>query len=206
MDQQRIREKAERLVRLMSESEAEAAHAVEVELFPDGAPPSLSIAILMRAQAAVLSRSAEDLARADVAYQEAMEQEMGTRGPVRASRVSHDVAQKVARAAEFERAIDAYADELGASMEERFFPDGLPQPFTVQTLLAAIRERLERALANSGPRPDGAGAGSEGAGADDLEHELQIVASLYSGFAGIARLTELAQEIAELAELPEPPV
>lgn len=204
MDQQRIREKAETLVRLMRESEAEVAHAVEVELFPDGLPPSLSIANLMRAQAAVLSRSAEDLARADVAYQEAMEQEMGTRGPVRASRVSHDVAQKVARAAEFERAIDAYADELGASMEERFFPDGLPQPFTVQTLLAAIRERLERALAHFGPEPEGAGADS--AGAEELEHELQIVASLYSGFAGIARLTELASEIAELAELPEPPV
>lgn len=215
MDQERIRDKAEQLVRVMSESEAEVASAVEVELFPDGVPPSLSIAILMRAQAAVLSRSAEDLARADVAYQEALEQEMGARGPERPSRVSHDVAQKVARAAEFERAIDAYADELGASMEERFFPDGLPQPFTVQALLAAVRERLERALARSGHGGDGAGpqAGNEAgndarndAEPEELEHELQIVASLFSGFAGIARLTELAGEIAEIAELPEPPV
>jgi hypothetical protein len=211
MDQERIRDKAEQLVRMMSESEAEVASAVEDELFPDGLPPSLSIAILMRAQAAVLSRSAEDLARADVAYQEALEQELGERAPVRASRVSQDVAQKVARAAEFERAIDAYADELGASMEERFFPDGLPQPFTVRTLLAAIRERLERGLARSAPGAAGAGptAGTEAgtdAGTDDLEHELQIVASLYSGFAGLARQTDLAAEIAEIAELPEPPV
>lgn len=217
MDQERIRDKAEQLVRVMSESEAEVASAVEVELFPDGVPPSLSIAILMRAQAAVLSRSAEDLARADVAYQEALEQEMGARGPERPSRVSHDVAQKVARAAEFERAIDAYADELGASMEERFFPDGLPQPFTVQALLVAVRERLERALARSGhggagPQADneaGNDAGNDArndAEPEELEHELQIVASLFSGFAGIARLTELAGEIAEIAELPEPPV
>lgn len=203
-DQQldRLRDNAARLVRLMLDAEEKVAGAVEVELFPGGLPPSLSIAILMRAQAAALSRSAEDLARADVAYQEALEQETGARGPQRPSRVSHDVAQKVARAAEFERAIEAYADELGSSMEERFFPDGLPQPFTVRILLAAVRGRLEDALResehNTGEPMD--------ARMEALEHEMHVVASLYSGFAGIARMTDLAGEIAGIAELPEPPV
>jgi len=198
----RIRDNAARLVRMMTEAEDEVAGAVEVELFPDGLPPSLSVALLMRAQAAALSRSAEDLARADVAYQEAMEQERGSRGPERPSRVSHDVAQKVARAAEFERAIDAYADELGTSMEERFFPDGLPQPFTVKILLAAVRERLAHAWVLAGEDT------SEviDARIEALAHEIHVVASLYSGFAGIARKTDLAGDIAELAELPEPPV
>jgi hypothetical protein len=131
-----------------------------------------------------------------------MEQERGTRGPERPSRVSHDVAHKVARAAEFERAIESYADELGTSMEERFFPDGLPQPFTVQILLAALRERLEQALAQAG---DGSSEGID-ARIEALEHEMHVVASLYSGFAGIARKTDLAGEIADLAALPEPPV
>jgi hypothetical protein len=198
----RLRDNAARLVRMMIEAEEEVAGAVEVELFPDGLPPSLSIALLMRAQAAALSRSAEDLARADFAYHEALEQEKGARGPERPSRVSHDVAQKVARAAEFERAIDSYADELGTSMEERFFPDGLPQPFTVKILLAAVRGRLEQALVQAG---EGTSEVMD-ARIEALEHELHIVASLYSGFAGIARKADLAGDIAELAELPEPPV
>lgn len=208
---ERVRETAQRLVRIMDENEKVTALAVEAELFPEGVPDALTIAGFVRAQAAALMRSAEDLARADAAYHQALRKQ-GV-GAERDSLLSHDVAQKVARSAEFERAIDEYADTIGESMEQRFFPDGPPAPLRVRHLIAAVRARLERALAEvDSDRADGAG-GADGAGADggepldarlaQLDREIHIAASFFSGFAGLGCMHDLAVEVAEIAGLEE---
>ena len=196
----RLRDVAGRLVRLMGENEKVTALAVEIELFPQGVPASLSIAAFVRAQAAALMRSAEELARADVAYQETLQRHAdGPRGPQRDSLLSQDVANKVARSAEFERAIDGYADTIGSSMEEKFFPDGVPAPLTVQHLIAAVRERLEAALKQAEQDRE---ADLEAATAV-LDKEVRIAASFFAGFAGIGCLNDLSAEIASIAGLDE---
>jgi hypothetical protein len=195
----RARETAMRLVRLMDENEKVTALAVEAELFPDGVPEALSIAGFVRAQAAALMRSAEELARADAAYHEALHKHEQPERQ-RDSLLSQDVAHKVARSAEFERAIDEYADTIGESMEQRFFPEGVPAPLTVQHLIAAVRERLERALAEA---EAGGEARDERLAA--LDHEIHIAASFFSGFAGLGCMNELSAEVAELAGLDELP-
>jgi hypothetical protein len=198
----RLRDVAGRLVRLMGENEKVTALAVEIELFPHGAPASLSIAAFVRAQAAALMRSAEDLARADVAYQETLQKHAdGPRGPQRDSLLSQDVATKVARSAEFERAIDEYADTIGSSMEEKFFPEGVPAPLTVQHLVAAVRERLEDALKQAEQDRE---ADLEAA-TTVLDKEVRIAASFFAGFAGIGCLNDLSAEIASIAGLDELP-
>jgi hypothetical protein len=204
------RDTARRLVRIMDENERATAFAVEAELFPDGVPDALTIAGFVRAQAAALMRSAEDLARADAAYHEALRKH--GEEPKGDSLLSQDVAQKVARSAEFERAIDEYADTIGASMEQRFFPEGVPARLTVQHLITAVRERLERAIADAEP-------GSEDDGEDDgegdgqalaarftlLDKEIHIAGSFFSGFAGLGCMNDLAVEVAEIAGLDELP-
>ncbi len=198
----RLRDVAGRLVRLMGENEKVTALAVEIELFPHGAPASLSIAAFVRAQAAALMRSAEDLARADVAYQETLQKHAdGPRGPQRDSLLSQDVANKVARSAEFERAIDEYADTIGSSMEEKFFPEGVPAPLTVHHLVAAVRERLEAALTQAEQDRE---ADLEAA-TSVLDKEVRIAASFFAGFAGIGCLNDLSAEIASIAGLDELP-
>lgn len=198
----RLRDVAGRLVRLMGENEKVTALAVEIELFPHGAPASLSIATFVRAQAAALMRSAEELARADVAYQETLQKHAdGPRGPQRDSLLSQDVANKVARSAEFERAIDEYADTIGSSMEEKFFPEGVPTPLTVQHLIAAVRERLEVALTQAEQDRE---ADLEAA-TSVLDKEVRIAASFFAGFAGIGCLNDLSAEIASIAGLDELP-
>lgn len=198
----RLRDVAGRLLRLMEENEKVTALAVEIELFPQGAPASLSVASIVRAQAAALMRSAEELARADVAYHEAMQRHPdGPQGPQRDSLLSQDVASKVARSAEFERAIDEYADTIGESMEEKFFPEGVPAPLSVQHLIAAVRERLAVALAQAEQDRE---ADLDAATAA-LDREIRISASFFAGFAGIGCLNELSAEIAAIAGLDELP-
>lgn len=198
-----VRDTARRLVRIMDENEKTTAFAVEAELFPEGVPDALTIAGFVRAQAAALMRSAEDLARADAAYHQALHKQGAAQAP-RDSLLSQDVAQKVARSAEFERAIDEYADTIGASMEQRFFPEGVPAPLTVQGLIAAVRARLERAL----HEVDTTGEG-EGETLDTrfslLDKEIQIAASFFSGFAGLGCMNDLAVEVAEIAGLDDLP-
>ncbi|HWN70520.1 MAG TPA: hypothetical protein VNM90_22925 [Haliangium sp.] len=196
------RDTARRLVRLMDENEKTTAFAVEAELFPDGVPDELTIAAFVRAQAAALMRSAEDLARADAAYHAAL-RKGDARASQRDSLVSQDVAQKVARSAEFERAIDEYADTIGASMEQRFFPEGLPAPLTVQHLIAAVRERLERALDEAETRDEG--DETLDARSSLLDREIHIAASFFSGFAGLGCMNDLAVEVAEIAGLEDLP-
>lgn len=189
-------------MRLMEENEKVTALAVEIELFPQGPPASLSIATFVRAQAAALMRSAEELARADVAYQQALQKDPdGLRGPQRDSLLSQDVANKVARSAEFERAIDEYADTIGASMEEKFFPDGVPAPLTVQHLVAAVRERLDAALTQAEQEREA----DLDAAITTLDREIRIAASFFAGFAGIGCLNDLSAEIASIAGLDELP-
>lgn len=198
----RLRDVAGRLLRLMEENEKVTALAVEIELFPQGVPASLSIAAFVRAQAAALMRSAEELARADVAYQQAMQKhEDGLRGQQRDSLLSQDVANKVARSAEFERAIDEYADTIGASMEEKFFPEGVPALLTVQHLVSAVRERLAVALAQAEQDREA----DLDAATTVLDKEIRIAASFFAGFAGIGCLNDLATEIAAIAGLDELP-
>lgn len=198
----RLRDVAGRLLRLMEENEKVTALAVEIELFPQGVPASLSIASFVRAQAAALMRSAEELARADVAYQQALQKEPdGMRAPQRDSLLSQDVANKVARSAEFERAIDEYADTIGASMEEKFFPDGVPAPLTVQHLISAVHERLAVALAQAEQDREA----DLDAATTVLDKEIRIAASFFAGFAGIGCLNDLAGEIAGIAGLDELP-
>jgi hypothetical protein len=192
------RDTARRLVRIMDENEKVTAFAVEAELFPDGLPDELTIAGFVRAQAAALMRSAEDLARADAAYHEALHKQ--GQGPQRDSLLSQDVAQKVARSAEFERAIDEYADTIGASMEQRFFPEGVPAPLKVQHLIAAVRERLEHAIDEAETR-DADAAESLDARFSQLDREIHIAASFFSGFAGLGCMNDLAVEVAEIAGL-----
>jgi hypothetical protein len=203
-----VRDTARRLVRIMDENEKATAFAVEAELFPEGARDELTIAGFVRAQAAALMRSAEDLARADAAYHQALRKHGDARGPQRDSLLSQDVAQKVARSAEFERAIDEYADTIGASMEARFFPEGVPAPLTVQHLIAAVRERLERAIDEAEPTAQtggetGAETGGETGG--ELDREIHIAASFFSGFAGLGCMNDLAAEVAEIAGLEDLP-
>jgi hypothetical protein len=195
---EQARDTARRLVHIMDANERVTAFAVEAELFPGGVPDELTIAGFVRAQAAALMRSAEDLARADVAYHEAL-REQGEE-PERDSLLSMDVAQKVARSAEFERAIDEYADTIGSSMEQRFFPEGMPVPLTVQRLIAAVRERLERAITDAD-----AEAETLATRCTVLGREIHIAASFFSGFAGLGCMNDLAVEVAEIAGLDEAP-
>jgi hypothetical protein len=201
---EQARDTARRLVRIMDENERATASAVEAELFPEGVPDELTIAGFVRAQAAALMRSAEDLARADAAYHEALRKQGPGQGPQRDSLLSQDVAQKVARSAEFERAIDEYADTIGASMEQRFFPEGVPAPLTVQHLIAAVRERLERAIDEAEIRDADAGEALD-ARCSQLDREIHIAASFFSGFAGLGCMNDLAVEVAEIAGLEDLP-
>ena len=191
---------ARRLVRIMDANERVTAFAVEAELFPEGVPDALTIATFVRAQAAALMRSAEDLARADAAYHAAL-RKYGEEAQ-RDSLLSQDVAHKVARSAEFERAIDEYADTIGASMEQRFFPAGVPARLTVQDLIAAVRERLERAIGDAVPTDDDEALDAR---CDELDREINIAASFFSGFAGLGCMNDLAVEVAEIAGLEDLP-
>ncbi|WP_428266530.1 hypothetical protein [Haliangium sp.] len=198
---QAIQDTAAALAQLIAAHEAEVARVAEANLFPEGAPEPLSIAAIIRSQAAMLSRSAEDLARADIAYHEALEQAEPHR--VRsgaASRLSPEVAGKVARSAEFERIIGTMADSMGASMEQRYFPDGVPPTLTLRGLFESMRARLEHALSRSQQAP------SEDEITEELDREIKVTASFLAGFAELADKPELAAEIVQVSGIEPAPI
>jgi hypothetical protein len=178
------------LIELMRAHELGLASIMEQLLFSEGPPPALSVAEIMRAQARLLARSAESMAEADIAYNAELQKSRPPH-PQQTSLISHDVAQKLALSAELESLVISMAEEIGAKITPKLFPDGLPPDMTLLGFLQSLREclALERARM---PARDNEGSGESLA---ELHQTIDTIATIYSGFCDQASLEELARQV-----------
>jgi hypothetical protein len=214
-------EAADELIELMREHELDLARIMEPLLFPDGSPPALSVAEIMRAQARLLARSAQSMAEADIAYNAALQKHRPP-NPQQTSLISQDVAQKLALSAELESLVFSMAEEIEAKVTPKLFPEGLPPDMTLLGFLQSLREcvELERSRMPEPPggesegdedEGEGEGEGDEGEGEGDegegegegdsgealaaLHQTINTIATIYSGFCDQGSLEDLAEQV-----------
>lgn len=200
-DLARARDAAERLVRVMETHEVELAHAAEATLFPDGPPARVTIASIMRALVGSLMEAAERMAESDAAYNATLRKHRG-QSASSTSLLSQDVAEKIALSVELEELVLAHADDAGAKLERKLFPDGLPETIDLLGIFQALRRRI--ALATTpGSAPGAAGTGDGVTtgltGAVDiheiLDREVSSVAHLLAELSEICDLPATSRQI-----------
>ena len=186
------RQTAERLVRVIETHEVDLARAAEAKLFPDGAPARVTIATIMRALVARLMDAAQHLAESDAAYNATLRQhedpEDGEASD--SSLLSQDVAEKIALSVELEDLVLAHADDAGARLERKLFPDGLPEQIGLLGIFQALRRRIERATTQDL---------SILVGEDDGDLDLREILD-----REVASVAQLFAELSEICNLPEP--
>jgi hypothetical protein len=193
------RQTAERLVRVLEAHEADLARAAEAKLFPDGAPARVTIATIMRALVATLMDAAQHLAESDAAYNATLRKHTGHRAS-ETSLLSQDVAEKIALSVELEDLVLQYADDAGARLERKLFPDGLPERIGLLGIFQALRRRIELATTR-----DLAVLAGEGDGDADvreiLDREVSSVAQLFAELSEICDLPAPSRAIRDIVEL-----
>lgn len=188
---------ADELVELMREHELDLVGIMEPLLFPDGPPPALTVAEIMRAQARLLARSAQSMAEADIAYNAALQKQRPA-DPKQTSLISQDVAQKLALSAELESLVFSMAEEIEAKVTPKLFPDGLPPDMTLLGFLQSLRECIEKERASMPESPQGE-QGEQGGECEEalaaLHKTINTIATIYSGFCDQASLEALAEQV-----------
>lgn len=187
----------------METHEVELAQAAEARLFPDGPPAQVTIASIMRALVAHLMDAAQNLAESDAAYNATLRKHRGQREPS-SSLLSQDVAEKIALSAELEDLVLQHADDAGARLERKLFPDGLPEQIGLLGIFQALRRRIALATA---PGDDGDDSGD---GAEDipdihdiLDREVSSVAQLFAELSEICNLPAPSRQIRDIVDLSE---
>jgi hypothetical protein len=179
----KARQTARQLVRVMEAHEQALARAAETRLFPGGPPARVSIATMMRALVATMMDAAEHMAEADAAYNATRRQRDGQGAAT--SLVSQDVAEKVALSVELQDLVLQHADDAGARLERRLFPDGLPEQIGMLGIFQALRRRIELAATQDASAPGGADSADT---RDILEREMFSVARLFADLSEICDL------------------
>lgn len=202
-DLARARDAAERLVRAMETHEVELARAAEARLFPDGPPARVTIASIMRALVGSLMEAAERMAESDAAYNATLRKHRG-QSASSTSLLSQDVAEKIALSVELEELVLAHADDAGAKLERKLFPDGLPETLDLLGIFQALRRRIALATApGSAPGSEasaaGAGDGVATGGAAGLTGVVDIHEILDREVSSVAHLLA---ELSEICDLP----
>jgi hypothetical protein len=200
------RETAARLTRVMETHEVDLARAAEAKLFPDGAPARVTIATIMRALVASLMDAAQHLAESDAAYNATLREQEGSgaSGPSDASLLSQDVAEKIALSVELEDLVLSHADDAGARLERKLFPDGLPEQIGLLGIFQALRRRIELAttqdialLAEPGDADDSGGLNLR----ELLEREMASVAQLFAELSEICNLPGPSRAIRDVIDI-----
>jgi hypothetical protein len=190
----RTRSTAERLLRVIETHEVELAHAAEARLFPDGPPAQVTIASIMRALVATLMDAAQNLAESDAAYNATLRKHQGQREPS-SSLLSQDVAEKIALSVELEGLVLQHADDAGARLERKLFPDGMPEQLGLLGIFQALRRRISLATA---PGEDGGGGVDIH---DILDREVSSVAQLFAELSEICNLPAPSRKIRDIVDL-----
>lgn len=209
-DLARARDAAERLVRAMETHEVELARAAEARLFPDGPPARVTIAGIMRALVGSLMEAAERMAESDAAYNATLRKQRG-QSASSTSLLSQDVAEKIALSVELEELVLAHADDAGAKLERKLFPDGLPETLDLLGIFQALRRRIALATAPGnahGSEASAAGTGDGGAaglsGAVDiheiLDREVSSVAHLLAELSEICDLPATSRQLRSIID------
>jgi hypothetical protein len=201
----RSRSAAERLLRVMETHEVELAHAAEARLFPDGPPAQVTIASIMRALAAHLMDAAQNLAESDAAYNATLREHRGQRAPS-SSLLSQDVAEKIALSVELEELVLRHADNAGARLERKLFPDGLPEQIGLLGIFQALRRRVALATASGDDGGDGDTAPELHElhdSLDSLDREVSSVAQLFAELSEICNLPAPSRQIRDIVDLSE---
>lgn len=184
----------------METHEVELAHAAEARLFPDGPPAQVTIASIMRALVAHLMDAAQNLAESDAAYNATLRKHRGHRAPS-SSLLSQDVAEKIALSAELEELVLQHADDAGARLERKLFPDGLPEQIGLLGIFQALRRRITLATA---PGDDGDDSGDGAVDIHDiLDREVSSVAQLFAELSEICDLPAPSRQIRDIVDLSE---
>jgi hypothetical protein len=194
---EQARQTAARLARAMETHEVELARAAEAKLFPDGAPARVTIATIMRALVATLMDAAQHMAESDAAYNATLRRHEG-RDADDSSLLSQDVAEKIALSVELEDLVLAHADDAGARLERKLFPDGLPEQIGLLGIFQALRRRIELATTPdiallAWPREPGED--------DDGDGDVNLHELLEREMASVA---QLFAELSEICNLPGP--
>jgi hypothetical protein len=195
------RQTAERLVRVMETHEIDLARAAEAKLFPDGAPARVTIATIMRALVATLMDAAQHLAESDAAYNATLRKHQGP-DPSQTSLLSQDVAEKIALSVELEDLVLQHADDAGARLERKLFPDGLPEQIGLLGIFQALRRRLELAMKHDLSLLAGEDDGDANL-RELLDREVSSVAQLFAELSEICNLPTPSREIRDIVELGE---
>lgn len=186
----RTRATAERLLRVMEAHEVELARAAEAKLFPGGPPAQVTIASIMRALVATLMDAAQHLAESDAAYNATLRKH--ARGSESSSSLlSQDVAEKIALSVELEELVLQHADDAGARLERKLFPDGLPETIGLLGIFQALRRRIARATA-----PGEADVAID----ETIEREMVSVAQLFAELSEICNLPAPSRQIRDVIE------
>ena len=204
---EQARQTAARLARVMETHEVELARVAEAKLFPDGTPARVTIATIMRALVATLMDAAQHLAESDAAYNATLRQhedpEDGEASD--SSLLSQDVAEKIALSVELEDLVLAHADDAGARLERKLFPDGLPEQIGLLGIFQAMRRRLELATTQdiallAWPRDPAEGDGDVNL-RELLEREMSSVAQLFAELSEICNLPEPSRAIRDVIDI-----
>jgi hypothetical protein len=201
---EQARQTAARLARVMETHEVALARAAEAKLFPDGAPARVTIATIMRALVATLMDAAQHLAESDAAYNATLRQHERP-GASDSSLLSQDVAEKIALSVELEDLVLSHAEDAGARLERKLFPDGLPEQIGLLGIFQAMRRRLELATTHdiallAGPREPGDGDGDVNL-RELLEREMSSVAQLFAELSEICNLPGPSRAIRDVIDI-----
>jgi len=186
----------------METHEVELAHAAEARLFPDGPPAQVTIASIMRALAAHLMDAAQNLAESDAAYNATLRKHRGQREPS-SSLLSQDVAEKIALSVELEELVLQHADNAGARLERKLFPDGLPEQIGLLGIFQALRRRVALATASGDEGGGGDTAPDIHDNHDVLDREVSSVAQLFAELSEICNLPAPSRQIRDIVDLSE---
>lgn len=203
-DLARARHAAESLLRVMETHEVELARAAEARLFPDGPPARVTIASIMRALVGTLMEAAQNMAESDAAYNASLRKHRGDEASS-TSLLSQDVAEKIALSVELETLVLAHADDAGARLERKLFPDGIPERIGLLGIFQALRRRIALATTPTGGEPDRAGDGAAGGADVDiheiLDREVSSVAHLFAELSEICDLGAVSRQIHDIIDL-----
>jgi hypothetical protein len=208
---EQARQTAARLARVMETHEVDLTRVAEAKLFPDGAPARVTIATIMRALVASLMDAAQHLAESDAAYNATLRQHEDHHASD-ASLLSQDVAEKIALSVELEDLVLSHADDAGARLERKLFPDGLPEQIGLLGIFQALRRRIELAATQdaallAGLRDpadgdgDGGGDGGEVNLREVIEREMFSVAQLFAELSEICNLPGPSRAIREVIDI-----
>jgi hypothetical protein len=196
------RQTAIRLARVMEVHEEDLARAAEIKLFPGSVPARVTIATLMRALVATLMDAAQSMAESDAAYNAALRRHNGTEGSA-TSLVSQDVAEKIALSVELEELVLQHADDAGARLDHKLFPDGLPEQIGMLDIFQALRRRIE--VAATQEPAELATLANEDDDLDDprelLDREVSSVAQLFAELSEICHLRASSRAVRDVVEL-----